>query len=623
MKVNNKPFPWFKAFGAGVSAALPVLIGLLLGNFQYGLIAGLGGFAYLYVFEIPYRQRAKKIFWVVIGLTSATFLGTLVAPYPMIVSILMGIIGAVTVFIFGALKIAGPSDIFFVLVFAMSTGMPIQPEEALLRAGLVFVGGCLAWVISMIGWFIHPHGPEAGVVARVYYRLADFFDAVGTEKYHQYKHNVMEILQESEETLWAGYIRWRITDNFTCLYKLNHFANELFLLIVKNFSNYHTRLPKEIGESLRNFAKTIEKGKQENIISPEFMDSRVKELSVILLNAKKIFVDESKLDIKYFNQFDKPTLRRILWGAFDKNSIVFISSLRFGIVTMVAALISYQFDLVRPYWVPLSCVAVMSGSTIIATFHRTIQRFFGTVIGIGIAAVILSFQPSGIIIIMFVFLLTFLTELFIVKNYGLAALFFTPNALLMAESTSNFSIDFTYFAGARIIDIVIGSAIGLFGVFLLGRKSASSRVPHLLSKTLRSQSQFFIVLFSDQGAGLVDRKRIKMRTNLNNLQTLYHTASGEIPRDQEALDYYWPIIYATRHLGYLLELVAKQSNRPILSDEKLAQFLFVFESMALAATRKGTPNPKDIPEISGYPSLQKAIRDLLKEFSRDQSTVLT
>ena len=80
----------------------------------------------------------------------------------------MGIIGATAIFIFGALRITGPSAIFFVLVFAMTTGMPVHPELAPLRAGLVFLGGTLSWMIAMIGWFFNPHGPETGVVKRVY-----------------------------------------------------------------------------------------------------------------------------------------------------------------------------------------------------------------------------------------------------------------------------------------------------------------------------------------------------------------------------------------------------------------------------------------------------------------------
>lgn len=60
--IKKNPLPWPRAICAGICSATPIIIGLLLGNFQYGLIAGIGGFAYLYVWNEPYPQRAKKIF---------------------------------------------------------------------------------------------------------------------------------------------------------------------------------------------------------------------------------------------------------------------------------------------------------------------------------------------------------------------------------------------------------------------------------------------------------------------------------------------------------------------------------------------------------------------------------
>ena len=33
LAVNKRSFPWLKAFSAGLAASLPILIGLLLGNF--------------------------------------------------------------------------------------------------------------------------------------------------------------------------------------------------------------------------------------------------------------------------------------------------------------------------------------------------------------------------------------------------------------------------------------------------------------------------------------------------------------------------------------------------------------------------------------------------------------
>ena len=617
MAVNRKPFPWFKAFCAGVAAALPVIIGLLLGNLEYGLLAGMGGFTYLYVFNVPYAQRAKKLILVVLGMTLITALGTLSAPYPLATALLMAIIGATVIFIFGALKIAGPSAIFFVLVFAMTTGMPIQPELAPLRAGLVFLGGVLSFLLAMIGWFSDPHGPEKVVVKKVYLELANLLDSIGTEKFNNARHQVMSAMREAEESIVAGYIPWRKTDTFKRLYVLNDYANELFLYIIENFAEKDTKMPPELGETVRVLANSIDQRDPRHFVSvhqPEQMDESIVLLFSKIYDADAI-LNEPISKINRVIRISKPSLKTIFWGAFDKNSIIFLSALRFGVILAIAAIISYQFEFNRSIWVPLSCVAVMSGSTIVATFHRAIQRSLGTIIGILIAAVILSTHPSGYVIALFILLLTFITELFIVKNYGLAALFFTPSALLMAESTNPGMFSFSYFASARLIDVLVGVVIGLMGVLLVGRRSASSRVPHLITKTIRSQAQFLLILFSDQGSGFdasKSRERIKMQTNLVNLQTLYQTASGEVPVDHKSLEYYWPVIFNIGQLSYLLETCAKNDRRPILSDDNLAQLLFVFETMANATDRRRSPKIRNVPEIEGYASIQKQIISLQK-----------
>ena len=625
LTVNRKPFPWVKAFSAGLAASLPVIIGLLFGNLEYGLIAGMGGFTYLYVFNIPYAQRAKKLFFVVLGMTLVSVLGTLAAPYPLAIAILMGIIGAVAMFIFGALKISGPSAIFFVLVFAMTTGMPVSPELAPLRAGLVFLGGALSWAIAMIGWFFDPHGPEIGVVKRVYLELATFLDSIGTEKFSESRYRVMSVLKEAEETLLAGSISWRQTDLFKRLYVLNDHANKLFLYILENFSEGSSSIPAEVGESVRHLAHSLNQKTQsesvvKKILQPEEIDQKIVQLFEKIYDADAI-MNEPVSKINRVIRISKPSLKTILLGAFDKNSIVFLTSIRLCIVTIIAAIIAYQLELPRSYWVPLSCVAVLSGSTMVATYHRAIQRGFGTIIGILIASLILASHPSGYILTFFILLLTFITELFIVKNYGLAALFFTPNALLMAESTSHGSFSFSYFASARLVDVFIGIVIGLIGIWIVGRDSASSRLPHLITKTIRSQAQFLFVLFSDQGIDFnatKSKERMKMQTNLANLKTLYNTAAGEIPINQRAFEYYWPVIFFIEQLEYLLENAAKATRRPILTDETLARLLYVFETMANATTRKQSASLKNVPEIKEFPSIQKEIFALQKSLQRDE-----
>ena len=70
----------------------------------------------------------------------------------------------------------------------------------------------------------------------------------------------------------------------------------------------------------------------------------------------------------------------------------------------------------------------------------------------------------------------------------------------------------------------------------------------------------------------------KMQTNINNLKTLY---TYRYRRDSNQSKSMWIIIgqlFSIEQLGYLLENCSKVENRPILSDEKLAQLLYVCET---------------------------------------------
>ncbi len=625
--LNKKPFPWLKAFLAGIAAGLPIAIGLLFGSLEYGLIAGLGGFTYLYVFPIPYVQLAKKLAWCVLAIAVSVLLGTILAPYPIISAIMMGVIGALGIYVFGAFKLVGPSAIFLVLIFAMVNGMPVVSlEEAFTRTGLALLGGALSWIIAMGGWLFNPHGPEKNIVKRSYLELANYFEAIGTKRENDAKHMVIATLKEANDTISSGYISWRKTNLSKHLFVLNNYANNIYLYsLEQKFSESRVSIPNEVVDSLRMLAKIIDSKMMYDLAAstklphPNELDEKIVQV-FIELNAAKDSLKVSANSLLKQAVIPKTSAKRILLGALDKNSIIFINALRFGIFTSFAAIFAYGLDFERSFWIPLSCVAVMSGATVVATLHRAIQRSFGTIFGIILASVILAiFHPTGYFIALLIFLLTFITEMFIVKNYGLAALFFTPAALIMAEAGSAGANSFTFFASARLIDVFIGVIIGLIGVWFVGRKSASSKLPHLVSKTIRTQAQVLYVLFSNQEIYRNAGKNIefnKMETNLRNLKAVFDAAIGEIPKDRRAIEYYWPLIHAVEELGFLLDKSGKIMSRPHLKDDVLARFLLIFESMAIAAERKNHVDKRLVPKIAGFQSIVEKIEELQTSLQR-------
>ncbi|MBN3545068.1 hypothetical protein [Fictibacillus barbaricus] len=163
-----------------------------------------------------------------------------------------------------------------------------------------------------------------------------------------------------------------------------------------------------------------------------------------------------------------------------------------------------------------------------------------------------------------------------------------------------------------MVDVLIGSAIGLLGTLLISRRHASNLLPHLMAKTIRSQQQFLLALFSEYGkdTDLDDSaENRKMQTNLTNLRIVYNTALGELSKNRSRTELLLPVIFSLEQLGYLIE-ASVQKKRPSLSDQELAQLMLAFEVMAKSAEQQRAFSQKPIPELKDFKKLQKEIHDL-------------
>lgn len=127
---------------------------------------------------------------------------------------------------------------------------------------------------------------------------------------------------------------------------------------------------------------------------------------------------------------------------------------------------SYLFALLigldNPYWVPVSCAAIMQGATFRAVWHRNVHRIVGTAIGMGVAWVIFSLPLGPWELALVVTLLSFLIEIVVTRNYGLAVIFITPLTVIFAEAAIA-SANPSHLMLVRLFDIVIGSTFGYVG----------------------------------------------------------------------------------------------------------------------------------------------------------------
>ncbi|MVX66068.1 FUSC family protein [Clostridium chromiireducens] len=615
-KLNKNPFPWNKAISAALCGGFPLIVGILLNQLRFGLLGAIGGFTYLYVFNEPYAERVKKIFFIGIGITLSVGLGTLVAPYPALTILIVGLIGTIATFIFGILKIPGPAAVFFVLSFTMTTGIKLDQSEIPIFIGVVFGSSMFSWMVSMVGYFFNPHDPELKKIKGLYLALAEFAGAVGSKDISNIRNITVNALKESEDILTIGYMPWKVSFLFNRLVLLNKHANKIFFELLELDSNSKNKLPKELVDMIRQLPEGINLKDEETINierSNEVVDEKYHKLLEIIYDVEAIM----NLPLEYIGrgvEISKPHVVTKFIKALNKDSIVFVNSVRYGIVLSISAAIAFNFPFTRPYWITLSCAAVMCGATIMATFHRAIQRSIGTIIGVVLAIIILSFKPEGFMIVLINICLTALIELAIVKNYALAAVFITPNSILIAENATQIH-NVGYFATARITDIVIGSVIALIGTYIFGRKSASSRLTGLMAKLLRSHAKILIFLASNNSERNTVTIREKMEIDFMNFKTAYNTALGEIPNNQEVLETMWPVFYSLEHLSYLLTQYCIEKGHLNLSDEELAQLILIYETIANDIEQKNQIQPRKISIINEISELCEEINILQEAFS--------
>ncbi|WP_443936429.1 FUSC family protein [Pedobacter sp. MW01-1-1] len=144
------------------------------------------------------------------------------------------------------------------------------------------------------------------------------------------------------------------------------------------------------------------------------------------------------------------------------------TSITVGVVVGISLLVGVVFNFHKPYWLAISAIAIIQGSSVRHVWQRSKHRILGTMVGLCLSYFLFKLSFNPIYVILTIAVLQFIIEMLIVRHYALSVVFITPMTLLMAESASviaqNSSTDLLH---TRFIDIMVGSLIGLIGGYFL------------------------------------------------------------------------------------------------------------------------------------------------------------
>lgn len=137
---------------------------------------------------------------------------------------------------------------------------------------------------------------------------------------------------------------------------------------------------------------------------------------------------------------------------------------RFAIASAIAGTLGLASGLPFPYWAQIAAIAPLSAPGRTLQVERGLHRIIGTTLGIITTAFLLSFPAEPWQLAVWVVVLQFLAEMYVMRNYSFALLFITPLALLMVQLANPQPIG--TLLEARVLETVIGAVVAIAVVIL-------------------------------------------------------------------------------------------------------------------------------------------------------------
>lgn len=610
-KINKKNLDIKKAIMQFTIVFIILSVSVLIERPDLGLTALLGSFSHVYIINGSYPSRIRKVITISIMLSMCLMVGTLAISIPFLYAFILGLIGTIGHFILKAFKVPGPSSVFFILTYSVASIMPIEPESAFLRGFLVLLGGVVSICVVLVDAYFNHRKPENESVLLVYKNLSYLMAHFDGKSFVDAREQMLQSIQDASATLTSANAFWNKTKDYNRLILLKRQAEAIWSECLELSSKGYKEIPIEIKNAVDYICKRLDgENPDYNMKYYNGNDKNMIALVNLIYTAEAI-LNESKVHIDKKLTYRKISYKKLLKENLSSDSFILMSSIKYGIILFTSVIIAFGIGFERAYWIPISCCAVLLGATVLSTIQRGFQRMLGTLLGMLIAILILHLEPGTWYIVILMSLFMGVAELLIAANYAMAVIFITPNVLLMSAAVTN-QFD-TFLVLPRIVDVVIGSTIGLLGVLLVGRKQASKKLPKSIANTLRRQSQLLHALYATDKHqnNITDATMISdMNTEILNTKAIYQAALHEIDNDVKQIEFMYPIIFSVEHLGFTLERVYYGESASTLDDKALGLYLMTYENLCKKVLYNLNYDVIELPEIKAFPSIKTELMKL-------------
>ncbi|MFJ6706006.1 MULTISPECIES: FUSC family protein [unclassified Streptomyces] len=539
---------------ASLGMALPLAVGLAAGQPAYGALASMGALsAVIGDTADAYRMRLLNIaIPQVFGAAGVTAGALVYGQGWLTVAVITGI-ALVSGMISTIGAVSSVSGLLLLLNSVIGAGLPL-PGAWWLTPVLMTGGGLLVLLVALLGWPLRSGVPERSAVAATYRTAADQLAAIGTadaEEYDRARRTVTQSLNQSYDLILARRARYRgrSRDLTRLLAQLNAITPVVEAAPAARLAG--KPLPAGIPAAVHRIADAIDTGytgpltlalPEPRTETARVVDHALRHLAEVATSPD---IDPSGID----DRLGRPAALRVRTARAARNVMLSANSWRYGIrlalcIGIAQALVSLV-PVPRSYWVALTITFVLKpdfGSV----FSRALLRALGTVVGLMVAATVLTLVPRGWWDVPVMMLLAPLIPALTPRGYGFQTAAVTPVILLLSD---NLNHQGTGLLAPRLLDSVLGCAIALIAGYLLWPESWRTRVGDRLADAVADTAAYVALAF-EPGADPAARARMRRRLyrDLSGVRTEFQRALSEPPPTGRRAAAWWPLVVAVERI---------------------------------------------------------------------------
>ncbi|MBL7546531.1 FUSC family protein [Frankia sp. AgB1.9] len=622
------------ALVSALATGIPLIVGELTGQLALGLTATLGAVTAIYYPRSSWRYRARALPVVAVGSAAAGTVGALSGGNPWRTAIAVAAVAFVATVLFAALLAPQPGAVPIVVACAVATQLPPGIANIGTRAGLTLAGAAFAYLLTMIGARGDQTGPSRRAVAEALKALATMSDTVGTKQTEVTRHDAEREIRRAEVIVARdrpggalAAIAARLRRVFTRIVDYaaltgrpppDSVARRLLDYAADVASGRYDpgrgtgarrwRPPPRpraaaAGDTALATAWTGASARASSLVhraaAPGRRPQRTRSSSRTAAAERgtrtgraaarrghdhtswawhRLAVTVADLahptGVRPLAPIIAPT-RDLLADGLRPRSPAWPWATRCCLATAVAALLAIAAGVDRPYWAPVAAASVLEVRTARVAGQHTVQHMLGTTLGALAAFALLTVPLPVWSLIASVMALQAAIELLNPANGGFGALLVMPLTMLVAQ-VSGPGQSAESLLVSRLVDTLLGLAVGLAASLLLWPRVAGHRLPYALSDCVGAIGALLANLLAEAPGAPPgprsaprpnervgrearrtqrDRRRGAARhhveATLEWLSEMHVEANNE---PGEAARATWPTVVAARRLGYLVLL---------------------------------------------------------------------